>query len=63
MRPAVFFQLRLRLRLQNRAVYLPPILSLNMEHKLGGGQVHVGSLVIECEYGNTADLDEASRKL
>ena len=33
MRPAVFF--RLRLRLQNTAVYLTPILSLNLEHKLG----------------------------
>ena len=30
-------QLRLRLRLQNTAVYLTPILSLNLEHKWGGG--------------------------
>ena len=32
------FRLRLRLRLQNTAVYLTPILSLNLEHKWGGGQ-------------------------
>ena len=38
MRPAVFCRLRLRLRLQNTAVYLTPILSLNLEHKWGGGQ-------------------------
>ena len=38
MRRAVFFRLRLRLRLQNTALYLTPILSLNLEHKLGGGQ-------------------------
>jgi len=34
------FRLRLRLRLQNTAVYLTPILSLNLEHKWGGGHRH-----------------------
>ena len=32
------FRLRLRLRLQNTAVYLTPILSHNLEHKSGSGQ-------------------------
>ena len=41
MRPAVFFRLRLRLRLQNIAVYLTPILSLQLEHKSGGGQQYL----------------------
>ena len=37
MRPAVFFRLRLRLRLQNTADLPTLILSLNLEHKWGGG--------------------------
>ena len=36
MRRTVFF--RLRLRLQNTTLYLTPILSLNLEHKLESGQ-------------------------
>ena len=38
MRPAVFFRLRLRLRLQNTAELFAPILSLNLVQKLGGSQ-------------------------
>jgi hypothetical protein len=50
MRPAVFFRLRLRLRLQNTAELLTLILSPNLVQNLGGSQ-----------FGNAIDARDMSR--